>query len=415
MHLLFLTNGYPPHHGGGYEELCADVSAGLRQRGHTVAVLTSRRGAGGSATADDGVYRLLYPEVDWRRYRATLGFFVGRRRRLQEDLNRLEETLGRTEPDAILVWGMWNLPRQLLVHTEAREDPPVVYYIADYWPSLPDAYTLHWREPARRWYTGLPKYVLGQIALGMLSREREAPALRFQHAACVSSAVRDRLVADGLPLTEARVIHNGIDVARFADAKASRPSRDESERLAVVYAGRLSPEKGVHTAVEAVASLARRGMVVSLTTVGGGAADYERELRSLIERLGLAGQVALAGRVPRERMPEVLARFDVLVVPSIWPEPLPRIVQEGMAAGLAVVGTTVGGMGEILEDGLNGLTFAPGDAEGLARQIERLDVDPALRTRLAQAGVDTVRQRFDIGRMLDELEAYLQEVITGPR
>jgi len=114
--------------------------------------------------------------------------------------------------------------------------------------------------------------------------------------------------------------------------------------------------------------------------------------------------------VSRDDMPGLMQEFDVLVFPSVYEEPLARITQEAMASGLVVVGTTTGGTKEILRHGETGLTFAPGDAEGLAEQVARLMTDPDLRFRLAHAGRQTVLKDFTLDRMVTEIEAYLRDV-----
>jgi glycosyltransferase involved in cell wall biosynthesis len=84
-----------------------------------------------------------------------------------------------------------------------------------------------------------------------------------------------------------------------------------------------------------------------------------------------------------------------------------------MASGLPVVGTTVGGAGEILKDGQNGLAFPPGDPEALATQVSRLIGSPQLRQELAEAGRKTALEKFDIQRMVSELEKYMQSLIVN--
>jgi glycosyltransferase involved in cell wall biosynthesis len=111
-------------------------------------------------------------------------------------------------------------------------------------------------------------------------------------------------------------------------------------------------------------------------------------------------------------MPAILQQFDVLVFPSIYEEPLARITEEAMVSGLVVVGTITGGTREILSDGENGLTFAPEDADGLARQVIRLINDPDLRCRLAHNGRQTVLEHFTLDKMVNEIEVYLGEVFT---
>jgi len=105
-----------------------------------------------------------------------------------------------------------------------------------------------------------------------------------------------------------------------------------------------------------------------------------------------------------------MRQFDVLVLPSIYDEPLARIVQEAMATGLVVVGTLTGGTKEILVDGVNGLAFPPGDASALAVQIARLADDPGLRLALARNGRRTVEEKFSLTRMVDEIEGYMKAI-----
>jgi glycosyltransferase involved in cell wall biosynthesis len=81
-----------------------------------------------------------------------------------------------------------------------------------------------------------------------------------------------------------------------------------------------------------------------------------------------------------------------------------------MASGLAVAGTPVGGAAEILVEGENALTFSPGDAAGLARHFSRLAELPGLRRRLAQNGVRTAREKFDLQQMVAGIEEYLAAV-----
>src|SRR5207302_2996065 len=120
--------------------------------------------------------------------------------------------------------------------------------------------------------------------------------------------------------------------------------------LKLLYAGRLTRTKGVHTAIRAMALLAREATAVpvSLDIVGGGDTGYERALRSLVDEHDLGDRVHFRGGVSRPEMPRILEQYDALLLLSEWQEPFARIVLEAMAAGLVVVGTTTGGTREIL-------------------------------------------------------------------
>jgi len=189
------------------------------------------------------------------------------------------------------------------------------------------------------------------------------------------------------------------------------PSQD-NQNLNLLYAGRLYEEKGVNTAIKALEKLVFGQDLRSmrLSVVGSGSADYENYLRHLVTQTGLNDYVSFLEHVPAEEMPQLLQKFDVLLVPSTWAEPFSRMVLEGMISGLVVVATPTGGTTEILRDGENGLLFAPGDAEDLAQKIVCLAADPKLRRRLAVAGQRTVIERFTMMKMMDEIESYFQEV-----
>jgi glycogen(starch) synthase len=199
---------------------------------------------------------------------------------------------------------------------------------------------------------------------------------------------------------------------RFPDARKRDYRRGQ---LDLVYAGQLVGHKGVHTAIEAMARLVNKhgpGQI-SLTLVGSGHPEYEGHLHELVAKERLQDVVTFHEPVSKDKMPAIFQQFDVLIFPSIYEEPLARVTQEAMASGLVVVGTTTGGTKEILKDGETGLTFAPGDAAGLAEQITRLIADPDLCCRLSEAGRQTVLQDFTLDKMVQDIDDYLLRCLTG--
>jgi glycosyltransferase involved in cell wall biosynthesis len=222
--------------------------------------------------------------------------------------------------------------------------------------------------------------------------------------------VRDTLVQAGKLPDRSGVLFGGIDpepILRQAASKASAP--DGTLRL--LFFGSLLPQKGVHTAIEAMGLLKQKGCAdrVTLTILGGGHPDYEIRLHTLVDELGVGDQIVFAGRVPRDEIPAWLSRFDVFLFTSIWAEPMARAVMEAMAAGLLVIGSEVGGQVEMLDNHQNALTFLPADAAGLADQVECVLNDPVLLKRLADAGQQLVLGRFTLDRMVDNVEAFLAE------
>ena len=413
MRILFLTNFYLIHGSGGEEESCRQVVEGLKQRGHTALVLTSMHGSNNLPVEVDGVYRSLYLEMDLVPLRHSITFFTRRKAREKHNLQVFERVLEQFAPDIIFVWGMWNLPDSLPAFAEAKYPHKVVYRFATYWPTLPSQHEVYWRIPGRNWYSRLPKQVLGYLALSMLTRDAQKPPLAFRRAICVSAACRDILVKAGISISNARVIYTGLDSKKFWNGKPYQRGYD-SLSLNLLYAGRLVSDKGIETAIKAMTKLVfdkgQRDLNLRLSLAGSGSTEYEHYLRRLVNEAGLTDHVSFLGWVPPEEMPDLLRKFDVLLVPSIWPEPFARMVLEGMISGLVVVATPTGGTLEILKDGKNGLLFAPDDAEDLAQKIIYLANDSDLRRRLAVAGQQTVAERFTVTKMLDEIENYLQEI-----
>jgi glycosyltransferase involved in cell wall biosynthesis len=176
----------------------------------------------------------------------------------------------------------------------------------------------------------------------------------------------------------------------------------------------LATDKGIEIALGAMNKLVfEKGYTkIHLSLAGTGNIQFERYLHTLVVEAGLADYVSFLGWVLPAEMPELLGKFDVLLLPSVWQEPFARVLLEGMISGLAVIATDIGGTPEILLDGKNGLLCKPNDPEEMAQKIALLIDNPELRIRLAQAGRQTIIEKFTLSRMLDEIEGFLQEIAS---
>jgi glycosyltransferase involved in cell wall biosynthesis len=299
MRVLFLTNFYLVHGSGGEEQSCKQVVEGLKQRGHATLVLTSMHGSNNLPVEVDGIYRSMYLEMDLVPLRHSITFFTQRKAREKHNLQVFERVLNQFDPDIIFIWGMWNLPNSLPAYAEARYPHKVVYRFATYWPTLPSQHESYWRTPGRNWYSRLPKQILGHVALAMLTKEAQKAPLTFRHAICVSAATREILVEAGVPVAHARIIHTGLDVKHYLDGGEphSQHHEHEDQNLNVLYAGRIYPEKGIDTLIEAMIKLVygqgRRDIRLSLA--GSGSVDYEDHLRQLVNQAGLTRQRVVFG------------------------------------------------------------------------------------------------------------------------
>ncbi len=413
MKLLFVTNLYPPHHLGGYEQLCHEVTARLQARGHTLHVLTSTFGAQ-HQQSEPGIDRRLLLESDVYFYRPQQ--IVHYRAIQSHNRQVIERTLQTIAPDAVVLWGMWKLSRQVAKQLEEPTAPPLAYYLASEWPNEPGAHEEYWDGSADRIGGRLFKRSLRGVVKSALRSEWRPYQLRYQHVMTCSAAVRDNLAAASVPVRHAKVVYHGIDPEAYGEI-ADRVANQAGAALKVVFVGSLVPHKGTHTAIEAIRRVLEQypDAPISLDILGKGHPDYEVRLHEAVKSWQLERVVTFHDPIPRADLPEFLARFNTMVLPSIWAEPLARISQEAMAAKLALVGTLTGGTKEILNDGVNGLGFPPDDANLLAQQLIRLLTDPALRRQLAEAGWKTVTERFTMARMLNELETYLDNLVASDR
>ena len=410
MRLLFLTNLYPPHDLGGYEQQCQEVADGLRLRGHDVAVLTSRHRVAGvtdtPAPAMLPVERSLYLLSDLDYYRP-LHFFLRARVEERANLLALRRKLDVFRPDLVVVWGMWQLSFQLPRHAEDWCPGRVVYYIASYWPTDADPHRAYWLSPARRQSTELVKAPLRRLALARLHADGYPPKLALERVVCVSEYVRTRLMEAGKLPDGGEVMYCGVDSNPFSLPSAAAARSEGPLRL--LYFGRLIEDKGCHTAIEAIGILCQMGAGdrVHLTILGTGHPAYEARLRRLAADQRVSQHVSFAGRRSRDEIPKALEDFDVFLFTSIWPEPFGRTIIEAMLAGLVVIGSAVGGSREILQRYDETLLFPPGDANALAQRIAMLAKDPVRRQQLARCGRALATDNFSTDKMVEAMERYL--------
>ncbi|MCC6300294.1 MAG: glycosyltransferase family 4 protein [Anaerolineales bacterium] len=408
MRFLFLSNFFPPAGRGGYEQWCQEVAEGLRNHGHDVHVLTSAHGRMPTPPSGlDWVHRELHLEMEIASLRNAFQFFTRRRARERENLARTRNLLESLQPDAALIWGMWNLQLSIPALVEERMGARAAYYMGDYWPTLPNPFEDYWNAPARNLLTGIPKAVLKPFAKAVLSKET-APRLRFERVVFPSRFMLDDFARRKVAVRDARIIYGAIDTGVYL--REDEAGNDNRERISILFVGRLSEEKGVHTAIQAIGLLVRNHGVqdVRLTIVGSGEPGYESFLRNLVGEEGIDQFVRFVTAQPKESLPSLYKKADIFLFTSTWAEPFGRALVEAMASGVPVIGTSVGGAAEILIENENGLTFPPNDPEKLATRILQLVASPDLSERLAKAARETAVGKFDIRRMTDEIGAFLE-------
>jgi glycosyltransferase involved in cell wall biosynthesis len=225
----------------------------------------------------------------------------------------------------------------------------------------------------------LPRPAVAGVRLAML--------LLPTRIVCISQATLATVPSRLLRLCRRRALVPSPvhDILEAPPAAEAAPRDGANLRIGLV--GRLSPWKGQHVAIRAFAEadLPPGARLLIVGSAMFGEEDYERQVRSEIDRLRLQGRVEMVGFV--DDVFGVLATLDVLIHASTVPEPFGQVVVEGMAAGVAVVATREGGPSEIVTDRVDGLLYRAGDSSELARLLSELARDPDLCGRLRAGGL----------------------------
>ena len=388
VRVLTVGNSFPPQDlGGGYEAVWDGAVAHLTAQGHSVRVLTVTdvRDPGLAEIAD--THRELrwywrdhaYPPISARE---SLGIE-------RHNIAVLKRQLAEFAPDVVSWWSMGGLTLSLL-EVVRRLRLPAVAFVHDDWLDYgrrADA----WHRRARRhryppqlldWFLRVP----GRIRFDLAA-----------HYAFVSETTRAHARARGLELPDTSVLPSGI-APGFQPDTAPREWRGR-----LLYVGRIDPRKGVATAIEALSHTAD----TTLEVVGTGPPEHLDELAALARSLGVEARVRFAGASPPEALPAVYRAADAVIFPALWSEPWGLVPLEAMATGRPVVATGRGGSGEYLVDDVNALLYPAGDAAQLADRVHRLAGDEQLRSRLAEAGVETAAQHT-AARFHDGVERALR-------
>ncbi|MFN8525923.1 MAG: glycosyltransferase [Chloroflexota bacterium] len=296
-------------------------------------------------------------------------------------LPSLWRVLGRERPSVFHAHLTWPLGcKQALLGAIAARIPAVFATLQ----LFVDAPYTRWTGVQQRWIArGLTRYIV------------------------VSAEVARRVhAAFGIDPGRLAVVHNAVPILERSDnatAAARTPFPENGNRPVVFTAARLDPQKGLDYLIGAAALVPEAMFLVA------GDGPERGRLDALVQDRGLSGRVKLLGH--RDDVPDLLARCDVFVLPSLY-EGLPLSVLEAMAAARPVVATAVGGTDEAVADGETGLLVPARDSEALASGIRRILGAPALARRLAAAGRERVEREFSATAMVAQVTGLYESALA---
>lgn len=420
MRILLITHFFPPRSNAGTENYTLGIARALVERGHDVLVLCAgdwETGAaywnGVSAETVDGI-PVRRAELNWKRAHDP--------NRILFASNTAREwvagVLAEWQPDVVHVTSTYSLGVTLM---QAVKDAgiPLVLTLMDFWFVCPrttllradgavcDGRTSAWEcqqclladsgayrrtrrvlpESVQRWgwqfvsrrptlarRPGARGMALDMVARKAMMRQ----ALQWPDRVISHSRFVQQMVAHAGVSDRVQQLRNGHELSWLDRTNGKTPSA----AVRFGYMGQIHVQKGVYELVEAFlqAGFGERARLDIWGDLEQNRA-YVRRLRALIDA---NSTVQLRGRFKRERLADVLADMDVIVVPSLWYENAPLVIDEAFAARTPVIATNLGGMAEAIEHNHTGLLFELGDSADLVRQMRRVVDEPGLLARLAR-------------------------------
>ena len=291
--------------------------------------------------------------------------------------------------------------RRTVRHALATFGPDVVHAHQPTAPSTGLWATLEARAPVvGTFHSGAMRARLYDLAAPVLRRAVERLAIRIAVSERAAAFERARIGGTF------RIVPNGVDVARFADAE---PAELGAGRKAL-FVGRLDERKGFRVAVEAFGRMAATRQDLRLIVVGDGPE------RDAVDELPVAlrARVTMLGHVSNEELAPFSAACDVYLGAAVGGESFGVVLVESMAAGLPIVASAIPGYDEVVSQDVDGVLVPPRDASALAEAAGRILDDPALATRLGDAGRDHA-SRYDWTQVVAKLEGCYEDAMAmGP-
>jgi len=391
MRILHLVHQYMPGHVGGTELYTQAIAHHQMKLGHQTAVFVPSSQPATSLLPqpqmESGVriYRIpVGPRSRGQVFRDT--FYQPRL------LRALGGVLAEERPDLVHVQHLMGLPLAL-IDAIGQKGIPLVISLHDYWYGCANAQLITNDTSTICAGPGPGMFNCGRCALARAGQggflwlaPLVAPLMSYRNARLRRVLLQAGAVISpthfvlrtyrtmGLPTDNMAVIPHGIEVpqSQIEQIWRERPQRSPAQPLNVGYVGSLGWQKGVHHLIEAVNGLPPDQVRLSLYGNLEAFPDYVARLRQEASH----PQIHFMGRVDRQALWPALAALDVLVLPTLWYEASPLIIQEAFAVKVPLLASRIGALPEKIRDGVDGLLFPPGDVVALCALLQELIESP---------------------------------------
>ncbi len=433
MRILLAVHHFPPDHGGGAEWRAFRTARAFMERGHETRVICIRRlnaDMDAALSMEDDEYqgvpvhrldlnmRLASDSFIWQYDHPAIG-------------EHLTEWIHEIQPDIFHLIGGYLLGAAALA--AARQNQvPVVVSLTDFWYFCPRITLLRSDgklsptrvDPARcagclagerRRYRWLNRLL--PAGMDWFWHRQTARINRLQNRldTLIEALNRVQVILAPSEFVRSIYIENGINpgILRHSRQGVANPvvevvKSDPHWNTRLGYMGQMAPHKGVHVLLQALNQIPDAPLELYLYGDTTRFPSYARRLKQLA---GNDERINWMGTYPPSQSVEVFNQINGMVMPSLWYENSPNSILESFACKVPVIASNLGGMAELVQDGINGLLFEAGNPTDLSRCIERFIYEPDLPAKLRQ-NIPAVRSIAD---EMDELEAIYQEILGRKR
>jgi glycosyltransferase involved in cell wall biosynthesis len=417
LRILYLCHSHPDLQAGGTEIFSLDLFRELRSRDGITGAYLAGTSAGQRSVAPGTAFQTIGTAPDelllW-----TAGFdsFYLSQTDLHGVVPEFASLLRKLQPDVVHVHHTLQLGVELL--PMIKRVLPATQVVM----TLHDYYSICANDGQMHTTAGLPCSTASIDACHRCFPDRPATDFRLRELQIrgalravdkfisPSHFLRERFIAWGIAPDRIEVIRNGLP-ARPRTAARQAP---DARRDRFGFFGHINRFKGATVALDASARLSRSGVAHQLSLHGSSAYQAQDTLDGFARSLEAAPDAMHRGAYARDEQARLIAEVDWVIVPSVWWENAPLVIQEAFAHGRPVICSNVGGMAEAVSNGINGLHFARADARSLAQTMQRAIEQPGLWQQLRD-GIGPVRTIQDAADEHIALYTGLMSAANAPR
>ncbi len=389
MRIMMLSLNYIPKQ-GGVEIATSLIANELSNRGHSVVIITSMEDNSAKYEAYGNIKIFRFPAnkhliPPWKGY-----YFI---KKYLSDIQKIAkdeniDIINIIHHNSVSSWayqlkGKFDVPIITTVHTLLCAD------------NRPLSWRLSLIEPFRRLF-------------------HLYPILWFEKRSLWSSnyliAISDRLYNHCNNVrgdNNVELIPNAINLRQFS-TDIEPKNIDCGDAFKILCSGRFSSEKGQIYLIKAIAKVTR-SIPIHLFLLGGGAEKYKQQLEIEVKKQGIENIVHFMDPIPYAETPTLYKSMDLIVQPSLS-ETFGIAILENMSLGNVIIASSVGGIPEIIDDGINGLLVPPANPEFLADKIIVALTDTELREKIKR-NAPIKASRFDISKITDRYESLLSDLV----